>query len=193
MDWVRIPEGTQGHFRVMHKTPNEAELGFNNLRAALKGRGYLEPGETIEMLLEKNILWMSSTSDEKNDSAEFLRHATGHVLITGLGLGLVVRQLALNHDIESVTVIECEKDIVALVGPTLKGIWNDGRLKIVVGDAYSWRPPKGTGRIYSAIWHDIWPTICEDNRAEMSRIKRHYCNWLKKGGWQGCWSEELLR
>lgn len=40
----------------------------------------------------------------------------GHVLTTGLGLGLVVHSLAENPRVESVTVVEKSPDVIALVG-----------------------------------------------------------------------------
>lgn len=42
---------------------------------------------------------------------------TGHVLVAGLGLGLIVHALADNPQVRSVTVVERHPDVLALVGP----------------------------------------------------------------------------
>lgn len=125
------------------------------------------PG-TYERLKCGGQLVMSNTPAERNDYRWFVHKATGNVLVNGLGLGCVVRELLTKPDIERVTVIEKSADVIALVGPYI----TDPRLTIIEADAFEWKPSRGER--YNAVWHDIWNDICADNLPEMHTLHRKY-------------------
>ena len=58
----------------------------------------------------------------------------GHVLVAGLGLGLIVHALAANQQVERITVVEREPDVIAAVAPHLPG----EKLRIVEGDFFNY-------------------------------------------------------
>lgn len=60
----------------------------------------------------------------------------GHVLVAGLGLGLIVYALAANPKVKSITVIEREPDVIELVGHHLP------KCKIVCADWDKYKPRK---------------------------------------------------
>jgi hypothetical protein len=65
-------------------------------------------------------------------------HATfyrGHVVVAGLGLGLIVHALAACPDVERVTVVEVEPDVITLVQPHLPP---NAKVEIVAGDFWDW-------------------------------------------------------
>jgi len=82
-----------------------------------------------------------------------------------------------------VTVIEKSPDVIKLVAPSFKG----QRVEIINADAFEWRPKRGQG--FNVVWHDVWNDICEDNKAEMTKLKRAYA---RRCGWQACWSSEYI-
>lgn len=94
-------------------------------------------------------LWMSDTPDEMRDHMDFIRRAEGHVLITGLGLGMVVQACLRKPEVQQVTVVENHPDVVVLVGDHYHRMAreNGKHLHIVVSDAYTWKPvvPDGEG------------------------------------------------
>jgi len=78
-------------------------------------------------------------------------------------------------------VVEYDADIVELVG---QYVTEDPRVTIHLGDAYDIRWPPGTR--WDLAWHDIWPSISDENLPGMDRLRRKYKG---KVGWQGYWQK----
>lgn len=82
-------------------------------------------------------------------------YGKGHVLKTGLGLGCVVRGLLTKSDVEHISVIEIDADIIRVIGDEFK---NNPRVSIYHANAltfdYSTLPE------IDYAWHDIW---CPEN------------------------------
>ena len=183
---ILIPEGTSGDWEVYRFTVSEEESKIDMLRGIFHAGRYCRPG-TYTRLTRNGAVIMSDTVDELHDLWEFERHATGRILVNGLGLGCAV-QLALKRpQVEFITVIESVPDVIKLTAPTLLKAYG-GRLEIIEADAYEYRVPKGAK--YSAVYHDIWDSICGDNLPEMTRLKRKYG---RRADWQGCWGERECR
>lgn len=93
----------------------------------------------------------------EDSPAELRRHlpiwlrARGRVLITGLGLGCVVRGLLSNTAVTHVTVVELDPTIIGWVWPEFRA---DERLLLRQGDAFAMEWPPGTRFDYA--WHDVW-------------------------------------
>lgn len=74
----------------------------------------------------------------------------GCILVTGLGLGCVVRGLLANPDVERIDVIEIDRGILDAIGPEFAG---EGRVNLIHGDALE-HPVNGER--WDFAWHDIW-------------------------------------
>lgn len=138
---------------------------------------WIKPG-TYARLHTGDTLQMSDTPMERMTNADVLRKAHGDALIFGLGIGmlpvtLLSPQRPLTCAIRSLTVVELDPDVLALVGPQMPA---DGRLTLVQGDAFAWEPPEGAR--YDAIYADIWPRIVPENLPEMRRIRERYRPYL---------------
>ncbi len=83
-----------------------------------------------------------------------LLSARGRVLVTGLGLGCVVRGLLAKREVEHVDVVELCPHILRAVGTSFRGC---ERLTLHQADALTWDPG---GASWDYAWHDIW---CEEN------------------------------
>lgn len=177
---VQIPEGKRGLWAIERFVVTEDDARKTSLRAAIKGRGYVPAGSYTQLRHDRRGIVMSDTPDEKRDHIEAVVNAKGHVLINGLGIGMVLNAMLRRPAVERVTVIEIDPDVVSLVSPA----YADPRVEIITADAFEYRPPKGVR--YGAVWHDIWDMICGDNLPEMTRLKRKYG---RRTGWQGCWCE----
>jgi hypothetical protein len=178
---VSLPEGQIGKWTVKRFTVSEQDAKFTALRAAFKGRGYVPAGTYTQLHCQGRGIVMSDTPDERRDHYEAVRRAEGHVLINGLGIGMVLAAVLKKLEVSKVTVVELDPDVVALVGPTYT---IDSRVHIVTASAYDYQPPKGER--YGAVWHDIWDHICGDNLEGMTKLKRKYG---RRTDWQGCWCE----
>lgn len=74
----------------------------------------------------------------------------GRVLVTGLGLGCVVRGLLLNHEVKHIDVIDIDKDILRVVGHEFK---SNPRVTLYHGDALTYHIPHN--HAYDYAWHDV--------------------------------------
>ena len=96
-----IPEQTIGEYRVKY----------------VAGYAHLCKGDSE--------LWC-----DKNDvQSRILRLLTGHVLLSGLGLGWLAEHTLSKVDVKSVTVIEISQEIIDMVSPYI-----DNKIVIIQGD-----------------------------------------------------------
>lgn len=185
IDRVSVPEGTKGDWTIARFEVSQRDADFGNIRALVSGRGSIVPGIYTKLTHSRRGLVMSDTPDEMRDHYQIVCKASGHVLLNGLGIGMVLSAVLRREGVDRVTVVEKEPDVIALVGPHYE---NDPRVQIVLADAFDHCPPKADH--YGAVWHDIWDNLCGDNLAEMTRLKRKYG---RRCDWQGCWGESYLR
>lgn len=154
---IKVPDGVSGEWRVY------TEDGYK----------YLNKG---------NIIVMHNREDEIDTLQEFLKHAKGSVLITGLGLGVLVEILLPKDNIKDITVVENSEDVMKLVAPTYLNHPLASKLQIVVCDAYDYQPPEG--KRYDAVWHDIWYEPDVRFRDEVQRlIDKYKDNSLYQNVW----------
>jgi hypothetical protein len=96
----------------------------------------LPAGDHTVLLLD-GALSMTDAPFVLRNYVWFLRAARGDVLLTGLGLGCLVRGLLALPEVRSITVLELHADVLGLVGPH----YRDPRVEILHADALSWDPP----------------------------------------------------
>ena len=175
---VSVPEGRSGPWSIERfEIP---EKSIETIRAAFSGRP-TRPGWYTAVKHDRRGIVMSDTPAEQRDHAWFIRAAKGHVLINGLGIGMCLNAALAKPDVERVTVVEIDQDVISLVAP----VYADDRVTIVNESAFDYSPPKGER--YGAVWHDIWDAICADNLSEMHKLHRKYG---RRADWQGSWCRE---
>lgn len=103
--------------------------------------------------------------------------AHGRVLITGLGLGCVVRGLLASPAVERIDVIELDREILERVGGEFAG---NERVRLHHGDALTCKMP---GRRWDFAWHDIW---CEGDGLQLLHAKL-IARFRSRCGRQGAW------
>lgn len=167
---VTVPEGKSGEWCVARFSVSAEAARFERLRAMLHdGRGV--PAGNYTRLTHRGGLVMSDTPDEINDLLYFIHRAHGRVLIHGLGLGVVLQAVAKRPSVTHVTVVELSGDVITLVAPHYRAMF-DGKVTIIQGDAYTWKP--ATGEKWDCAWYDIWNDSCTDNLELMSKLHRRF-------------------
>lgn len=135
------PEKQVGSARIKHGFYNYGY--FNNY--GVRGYKYFEvtkqiPVMSLEIKDEKSKIWWTWMVDDPphfwsmQDYARNIKSA-GKVLVAGLGLGLVVHELLDNSDVDSITVIERNKDVIDLISPLLPEA-KDVEFQIINKDFY---------------------------------------------------------
>jgi hypothetical protein len=108
--------------------------------------------------------------------------ARGRVLVTGLGLGCVVRGLLANQNVDRIDVVEIDRHIIRVIGPE----FTDPRVTIHQADALKIRFSPDTR--FDFAWHDIW----SDTDAGEPHLQSLHAKLLIKyrdiAGRQGAWA-----
>lgn len=185
IEQVTVPEGKRGPWSVERFEVTKREASMGNIYAMMHGRGSIKPGLYTRLKHERRGLVMSDTPDEMRDHYSAVIHAKNHVLINGLGIGMVLAAILKKKEVARITVVEICPDLIALVGPHYA---TEPRVEIINADAFAYQPPKGVR--YGAVWHDIWDELCGDNLESMTKLKRKYG---RRTDWQGCWGESYIR
>lgn len=94
---------------------------------------------------------MEDTPRELSTHLPILMRARGRVLVTGLGLGCVVRGLLSKPEVRHIDVVEIEPAVLELVAGEFRSC---SRVTIHEGDAERVDWPEGTRWDYA--WHDLW-------------------------------------
>lgn len=172
---VTLPEMKSEFWSITKFTTSDVP----NFRLMLQGRSAPTNTEfTILHRIKNNnkTLVMSDTPAEYNDHLPFIQRAEGHVLIAGLGIGMVIKNII--DKVDHITVIELSQDLIDLVHP----YYASPKLTVICADIMTWKPPKNTK--YDAVWFDIWDDICADNIKDMKTLHRRY---KRRSYWVNSW------
>lgn len=205
---LNIPEGKSGPVEVRHlHHPAGTEQSTATMRSALLGG---QKAETVrfkeatrwhELSEDGHGVWMTDLVIEQRQTDELIRHARGHVLVGGLGLGYAVVALAARPQVTAITVVERSMDIINLVWPatcdTVAKLRPDVRLYIVQSDLFTYltdqhaitprprRPPFASGLF--DIWQMDGETIFHNTVAPLRRLAHGVVKRLV------CWNEDVMR
>lgn len=183
-----LPTGRSGEW-LLERFEVEGEPGFDPTSHDAPACARRRPG-TYTRLKQGDEVFMTDLYDEWYTQKIAIDQALargGHVLISGLGLGLILDSIFLAPDspVERITLLELSSDVIALVAPHLR-VRHGDRLEILEADALGWQPPRGVH--YSVVWHDIWPNpqdpACEADMLRLEAIYHPCCDW------HGCWPRE---
>lgn len=187
----------EGDVELSHFEVSAQDSGMTKVRALLnpgvRWFSYVPPGKYVR-LIERDgdgTLWMTDTAHERLSSLPLVENAHGHVLISGLGLGMVLPPVLQKKSVTQVTVLEKSCDIIKLVGKR----FTHPKLTILEEDVFFYKPPADSPR-YDVVFHDIWPHVCDGNLPQMTVLKRRFVHWMNKKNprrWQGCWAEGTCR
>ena len=181
---IKPSEGERFSLGVFSITEDEARLSA--LRAMVNRHRdiMVSPGSYVKLIdKQKHEIVMSDTDMERMTNREFLRKANGHVLIGGLGIGMILLAAQEKPEIQTITVLEKYSEVIELLTPSLP--IND-KVKIINADVFDWKSPQK----YDTIYMDIWNNICSDQYPEHTRLARKYGHYLNRDNpncWYGSW------
>lgn len=164
-----IPDGRVGDWYIETReiTPEaSAELAALHVSHGHEQYvAYSPPGRHKFLGYPRYDAVMNDTLAELELHETFVRAATGKVLITGLGMGLLPAALLRKPDVTRIEIVELEPDVIALVRPHLQ----DERIAVHQGDAYTFEPATQ----FDFAWHDLlyWNSTMS---AAIRRLREHY-------------------
>ncbi len=130
------------------------------------------------------ITWMSGAPDECLSMKSLARGASGHSLISGLGLGILAWMCAANPLVKSVTVVEIQQGVIDIVGPVV----SHPKITILQGDVNEYL--RKTTERYDFIGLDTWPDA-GSAVMESSDAKAFARRALTRNGLVRTWLDEI--
>lgn len=180
---LNLTGGVSGVWELKKFTVDKDGAIFHNLRELLNGRNRFIASGEYWGLYRNGCIIMSNTPAEINDHLEFIRKASGKVLVGGLGLGMVIKYLLEKESITKVTVIEQSQDVIKLVACAYT---NDPRVEIVNANIFEYKPSE----LYDCAWFDIWDDISGEEYPEMKTLHRKFGHFV---GWSDSWLRNQSR
>lgn len=129
-------------------------------------------------------LVMTDSPDELNTHLNFMLKAHGRVLITGLGLGCVIRGCLANPRVTHVVCIERDVSVLKLVKPWMP----TERLTILQADAVRWVRNNIKRQYFDCVWHDLWSDPDENEPVLALTHSDLFCLCARNVGFQGAWA-----
>jgi 16S rRNA G966 N2-methylase RsmD len=180
-----IPEARIGDWEIIHQHVTEEVAEAQAWDAYMKHgdvglKRRPRHGDYVALRrISDGTCFMSSQPFELEDNQSFVDVASGRVLVSGLGLGLILESLS--RKVDHIVVLEKEEEVIQLVAPHV----NLTNVEIIHADAFKWTPTEQ----FDWAWHDIWPAIAIRNVEEMIQICSHHKQWVDR---QVCWSWNLI-
>lgn len=185
-----LPEAANGDLRIEHFDVSDHESRMSAFRSG----EWVPPGRYARLMRGKAVV-MSDTRFEHRTNYGVVGAANGNVLIAGLGMGMILIPILRNPAVRSVTVVEIDERVIALVLPALQAYLKPAqraKLTVVQGDISDWKPST-KGRQFDTMYFDIWGDQSTDCLEEMAVLRRRFAPFLVRGGWSSCWRQDELR
>ena len=172
-----VPMGEHGLWRVVFEPHSKALTFGSGFAVAL----YRTTEATLH--LGHGDLVMIDHIIELQKHLEFVRRAHGRVLITGLGLGCVIRGLLYREQCTEIVVIERDPSVIHLVWPSLA---DNPLLTLVHADARDWTTQNTQQFDYA--WHDLWVDTDQHETHLQVMHGEMMAHLMPYVAWQGAWA-----
>ena len=148
--------------------------------------GFFDQQYRYPAVLQGGREWMTLLPNEINSQKRYVDEAFGKVLTYGLGLGYYVLMTAIKDNVDKVTVVDIDKNVIELFKNNILPQFPPEAAKkvsVVCADALSFGKTLKTGDhdyIYADIWHDAG-----DGVELYKKLKENekYCPTAKYGYW----------
>lgn len=184
-----VPDGRRGPWTIDTFTIDRTEAAIANISGFANGTTMVMPGTFRRLHHAQRGIVMSNTRMEVVTNLGPYLHATGRVLVFGLGLGMLLDALLRKPAVTFVRVVEIDPDVIALVAPTFVERYG-ARVEIVQADARAYLPDPAEP-VWDYVWADIWDEISHVNLPDMARFGRRWNKRVAKKF--EAWSRDYLR
>lgn len=119
--------------------------------------GYFEERFDFPAVLENGVEWMTVTPNEIETMREPIANSHGRVLTLGLGLGYFAFHASQKPNVESVTVVERDREVIDLFkGELLPQFPHREKIRIVEADALDYLNRDSLRTQFDSIFADLW-------------------------------------
>lgn len=162
---IRIPNKVFGKWKLETKkyAPFEAFV-YDDLEMRRDGRllphiGYFDCETSYPCVSENGREWMTVTPNEINTMKKAIGNAHGNALTFGLGLGYYTYMVSEKSEVDAVTVVERDPEVIELFeNIILPQFANRRKITVVNADAFEFADKNlgngGFDHIFTDLWHD---------------------------------------
>lgn len=145
--------------------------------------------ENIMLLIDLKLTYvvMSDSIQERELNTEIVEKASGDVLCLGFGIGFILQPLMNKPEVNSITVIELEPEILELCASQL--VLND-KVRIIQADALLWQPDMMFDVIYDDCDYNPDLIVKHELNGIHTDNKDRLAPWLKPDGLFIRWSDD---
>ena len=188
-----LEESENGIYEIIKWSPNQEEVnGLKQPDVQLTGgRGEILQ-ETYTILHREGVGVCADSPDQITDLYFLHQFSMGTVLICGLKLGTSLQMIIEDEDVEEITILEEDQELIDLVIPAFKKKYPKLMEKVTViqGSAQSMDPLE-IGGPWDIVWIDTWLKLDYLNLNDMTDLEEKFrpvCN-----DWLGFHGREYLR
>ena len=168
MQTVRPLCGESGSIDLVQETLQPMELFVaNDFQTDAQGRvlpqlGWFSGAFSFPAIREDGRVWMTVTPNEINTIQPAVRQTRGKVLTYGLGLGYYAFHALLRDDVESVTVVEKNPQVIDVFRRLLLPFFPRQKdLRIIEADAFDYAARVMPGESYDTVFTDLWHDVAD--------------------------------
>lgn len=119
--------------------------------------GYFKERFDFPAILENGVEWMTVTPNEIATMREPIARSRGRVLTLGLGLGYFAFCASQKKEVERVTVVERDGEVISLFRQYLLPQFpHADKIEIVQSDAFAYLEQQKTGENFDYLFADLW-------------------------------------
>lgn len=163
---IRFPAARLGRWELKQMAYEPYELFVrDDLLCLPDGReiprlGYFAERFPYPAVLEDGREWMTVTPNEIATMADAVSQARGHVVAMGLGLGYFAFRASEKEDVSRVTVVERDREVIALFRRFLLPQFpHADKVRVVCADAFDYAketlPGADADFVFVDLWHDV--------------------------------------
>lgn len=165
---VKLPEKTRGEWQLIHQEYAPYELFcYDDPVVCDDGReipciGYFTERFRYPAVLQKGRLWMAITPNEVETMKRDIAAAHGNVLVLGLGLGYYAFMTARMAQVDKVTVVELDEDVIRLFEEELLPQFPEkDKIRVIRADAFAYVEKEAAKEKYDFVYADIWHDVLD--------------------------------
>lgn len=191
---IKIPAVQIGNSELKYEQYKPFE-GFvcNDIIRTEEGRqipqvGFFDTEFSFPAVLEDNRIWMTITPNEIETMREAVDAAFGNVLTYGLGLGYYAYMVSEKDNVDRVTVVESNRDVIHLFNTyVLPQFKNAHKIRIIEADAFEYAGQHMHSANYDFVFTDLWHDVSDglEMYLKMKTYEKHcpvtvFEYWIEK-------------
>lgn len=144
--------------------------------------GYFDEDIIMPVLKEGDKVWMSPAVSEFLSMSDGINKGHGKCLTLGLGIGVIPYLWSLKDDVESITIVEVNKDVIDLFEECIKPQFNtDKEIEIINGNAFDYYNKEFLDN-FDYVYVDFWESS-EDGLKSYIKLMEKKVNYHNINYW----------